>query len=177
MKRNSRSVRRFSRGGKDYIWCTTRVDQVVLDDELVSISTLLSPSDWEASTTGFDRGTLVSIRGWLSTQQGAAGTTNDATLMAMYVVKNSSAAASTFSPLLASSYDNSDVLWSSGLMVTGTPIRDNSRMAISTQQIDIKSKRKVSSGDVIQLVSAMDIDTASPTMFVGGFLRCLVQRA
>jgi len=171
----SRSVRRFSRGKRDYIWCTSRIDQAIIDDEGLSISTLVSPSDWEASTTGFDRGTLVAIRGWLATSQAANGTTADQTMVAMYIAKNNSAAASAFSPLLASAYDSTDILWCSGTLIQSTAAGERGRLD-TTLQLDIKAKRKISSSDVIQLVTAMDVDTVSPTFFVSGIVRCLVQR-
>jgi len=171
-----RSKRRtFRRGKRDFIWCTSRIDQSIIDDEGLSISTLVSPSDWEASTTGFDRGTLVAIRGWLFAHQGAVATAADQTMVAMYIAKNNSSAASAFSPLLASAYDSTDILWCAGALLQSSLSGDRSTLSHGIQ-LDVKSKRKISSSDVIQLVTAMDIDTAAPTYFVSGIVRCLVQR-
>jgi len=175
VKRRTFSVR-GARKKRDLIWCTSRIDQVVLDDGLLSISTILSPAEWEASTTGFDRGTLLAVRGWLNAIQGAAGTFASQTMMAMYIVKNSSAAATAFSPLNAASYDSSDVLWTWGTQVQSAVSNDKGRLTY-TLGIDVRAKRKVTSGDVIQLVTAMDIDAAgAPTYNVSGILRCLVDR-
>jgi len=173
-----RQFRRSVRRTKDYIWATTRVDQLILDDEQLNFTTLLSPSDWEASTTGFDRGTLVAIRGWLCGKQTANGTTAEGTMVASFIHKNSAAAASAFTPLNAASYDSSDILWCNGFVVIGSTANDSSRYDMAAQQIHIKAKRKIDSSETIQLVSAMDIDTAAaPTYTLSGILRVLVQRA
>ena len=175
--------RAFARSGargarkRDLIWCTTRIDQLILDDALLSSTTILSPAEWEASTTGFDRGTVLRIVGWLNAVQGAVGTFASQTMLAMYIIKNSSAATSAFSPLNAASYDSSDVLWSWGELVqSGTLQADKGRLTY-TLPIDIKSKRKISSADVLQLVTAMDVDAAgAPTYALSGMLRVLVDR-
>jgi len=169
-----RSVRRT----KDYIWATTVVDQLVLDDEALSISTLLNPADWEASTTGFDRGTLVAIRGWLHTSQIAAGSAADQTLVASYIIKNAATASSAFTPLNAASYDSADVLWCGGALIQGSTLAgDKGRYQLTDGQIHVKSKRKIDSSENIQLVSAMEISAAAaPTYAITGILRVLVQR-
>jgi len=171
-----RSFRRFSRGKRDYIWCTTRVDQVVLDDENLSIATLAAPSDWVASSTGFDRGTIVAIRGWLQVLQLASATNGDGTCVAMYIAKNASTASSAFSPLTAASYDVTDVMWCAGTALAASVAGDRARLD-TTIQLDVRVKRKIDASEVLQLVTAMDIDTASPTAQVSGIVRTLVQRA
>jgi len=176
VRRASRSSRRFSRGKKDYIWCTTRVDQPVLDDETLFITTLVSPSDWVASSTGFERGTIVAIRGWLCVSQLASGTNADGTILAMYIAKNASTAASAFSPLSAASYDTTDIMWCDGASMLASVAGDRSHPESATRQLDVRAKRKIDSSEVLQLVSAMDIDTASPTAQVSGIVRTLIQR-
>jgi len=175
-RRGSRSFRRFSRGKRDYIWCTTRVDQTIADDELLSITTLVSPSDWEASTTGFDRGTIVAIRGWLNIAQMASATNADQSTVMSYIAKNSSAASTAFTPLTAASYDSTDVMWCTGTVLAASVAGDRARLD-TTVQLDVRTKRKIDSSEVLQIVSAMDIDTASPTAAICGIVRVLVQRA
>jgi len=174
---SKRSFRRFRSGKRDYIWTTTRVEQTIADDALVSITNLVAPSDWEASTTGFDRGTLLGIRGWLATLQSAAATTADQTMVASFIIKNSSAASTAFSPLAAASYDSSDVLWCGGQLLQSSAASDRARYDMAQQQVFVKSKRKLTSADTIDFVTAMDVDTVSPTYFISGILRCLIQRA
>jgi len=176
VRRGGRSSRRFSRGKKDYIWATTRVDQPVLDDETLFITTLVAPSDWVASSTGFERATIVAIRGWLCVSQLASGTNNDGTILAMYIAKNASTAASAFSPLAASSYDTTDVMWCDGASMLASVAGDRSHPESVTRQLNVKAKRKIDSSEVLQLVSAMDIDTASPTALVSGIVRVLIER-
>jgi len=176
VRRGGRSSFRFRRGKRDYVWVTTRVDQVILDDEALSAATLVSPSDWIASSTGFDRGTIVAVRGWLSFAQTVAATGADNTCVMSYIAKNSTTSASAFSPLTATSYDNTDIMWCMGSLLQASLSGDRARWD-STYELNIKAKRKIDSSEVLQLITAMDTDTASPTAALSGIVRTLIQRA
>lgn len=169
-QRFRRSVRRGRRNGKNLTWITVVVKASLLENTPTQIAQLVIPSDWSL-VTGFDRATLVRIRGWLSIGQVTVGTSADATAAYAAIALQDGSSADVMNPSVASDYDDYDVLWTGGCGVTAGAAAGSYYAA----NIDIKAKRRLTTQEEVSLFTFLDIDTAAPRVNYNGVLRALVQ--
>jgi len=166
-------MRRSSRAKRgDLIWVTTVIQASLLEATATDIGLLVIPADWSI-TGGFDRCTLLSIRGWLSIQQAAAATGADATgaYLACYVT-DQGIAANGMDPSTATEYSDNDVLFCDGCCLvanTGTS------PPLVARQWQVKTKRKLTSASSVRVAAVVDTDTAAPRVNFNGVLRCLLK--
>jgi len=166
----------FRRSGRskkgDLIWVTTIVQASLLESTPTDIGLLVIPSDWSI-TGGFDRATLMGIRGWLATSQTAAATAADASgAYAAIYVTDQAVAANSMDPSSATEYADFDTLWSDGLCLTTTTGTAGPNPAM---QLVIKTRRKLTSASSVRLAAAVDADTATPRVNWNGVIRCLLK--
>jgi len=167
---------RFRRGAKrskDLIWVTTIVQAATLETASagVDIAQLVIPGDWSLSA-GFDRATLMGIRGWLGTTQSATGTAAEApgAWYAIYLCEQLTPAGS-MDPQNAVDYANFDVLWTHGFTGVGSLTAGG----FMGQQIEVKARRKITSATEIRMAISVPADTATPRFNTTGVLRCLLK--
>jgi len=163
--RRSRAVKR----NRDLIWVTTIFQASLIETPGIDIADVVLPADWQ-SGTGFDRATLLGVRGWICISQTAAGTAADipGIWTAMYICGIDSPA-NTFDPYLAIDYVNYDTLWSYGY------VGEASTRTQPSVQLNIKSKRKLTTGQEVRYAATVPVDTATPRFNVGGAIRALLQ--
>ena len=167
-----RGRRSFSRKKGDLIWITTVVAASILETTVVDYGLLVIPSDW-GSQTGFDRATLMGIRGWLAYSQQAAAKAGDASgfYTAIYVT-DASVAVNNMDPSTATEYQDFDTIWTDGLSLTTTTGTAGPMLG---RQLDIKAKRKLTSASSVRISGFVDTDTATPRVNVNGVIRSLLK--
>jgi len=154
---------------KDLIWVTTSWQSSLVETPGIDIVDVVIPSDW-ATVAGFDRATLLACRGWWGVAQTAAGTATDipGVWVALYVC-GSDSPANTMDPFLAQSYVDYDVLW------TGGYIGEASTRAQPPMDFQVKTRRKITSGQEVRMAATVPVDTATPRFNLGGVVRALLQ--
>jgi len=166
-----RFARRAVRKSRDLIWITTVIQAATLETAGLDIADLVIPADWSLSA-GFDRATLMSIRGWLALSQTATGTAAEApgAYLAIYLAEQLTPA-NQMDPTNAVDYANFDVIYTDGMAGVGTV----SAAGMRGMQIDVRSRRKLTSASEIRLAIAVPVDTATPRFNTTGVLRCLLK--
>jgi len=168
-------ARRFSRGAKrakDLVWITTVFEGAMLEGTQ-DLANLVIPADWSFGNAGFDRATLMGIRGWMCWAQTAAATATEATTIYMAVyVTDQGIATGQMDPSTATEYVQFDTIYTDGYALsqnTGTGGAQLSR------QIDIRSKRKLTTAQDVRLAATMNADSATPRCTISGCFRCLLK--
>jgi len=165
-RRRGRSV---SRGPKNNIWTVVILDVVSITTS-VTEANIVEPDDWQPSTSGFERATLLRIRGWLCAAS-IPTDVNAASLMAMIYVCD--ADDSVNSPSAVASYTKEDVLWSYGWSWPGANAASVEKPSSTTVMVDVKAMRKISSAQEVRL-SVVGSDATTAT--VSGVLRALIRK-
>lgn len=180
-----RSKRRFRVGKREYMWtCTTALGGAIPSGG--STTALVDQTDWTgvAATQSLSRGaTLTRIVGWWLVQANA-GLSEDSAWASncarQMISKNTTEglAALTTTPLnlaSATSYVTEDVLYMDGMGFSAGQSTDGITMGSSQecQRFDIRTKRKLTSDDMIIL--SLDVDAATSfTSAARGVWRCLI---
>ena len=167
-----RGVRRAVRRKGDLVWITTVIAASTLEATPNDIGLLVIPSDW-GNQQGFDRATVMGIRGWLGFSQQAAATAADATgaYVAIYVT-DQSVAANSMDPSTATEYQDFDTLWTDGFSLTQTT---GTAGFTQSRQLDIKARRRITSASAVKLAITVDGDTATPRVNTNGVVRTLLK--
>jgi len=164
---NSRAVKR----SRELIWVSVGVQASLLETTL-DIASLVISADW-ATTAGFDRATILGLRGWLSVSQVATGTASDSPGVWLAIYKcGEDSPANSMSPFNAQDYVDFDVLWCGG---QGGGISTTGANTWPSVDINVKARRKINSGEQLRLAATVATDTASPRFNVNGMLRTLLQ--
>jgi len=165
--------RRFARRNRDLVWITTVIQSSSLETggAGVDLTDLVLPADWSV-TGGFDRCTLMGIRGWLAFNQVASGTSADAPCIALAVyVTSELTTANQMDPLNAADYGGFDVLYTDGMAGVGTI----SAAGMMARQLDIKARRKLTSAQEVRVCVSIPNDTAAPRFNTIGVFRSLLK--
>lgn len=163
-----RSIRRKG----NLTWITVVVKASVLENVATQIAQLVIPSDWSIAT-GFDRATLLAVRGWLTVTQQGAATAAEATAAYWAVACQDVSSADVMNPSVASDYDDYDVLYSGGLAMTAAA--STASLVAPALDVQFKSKRRLTSQEEVSLFCFVDIDTATPRANFNGVLRALIR--
>jgi len=168
-------VRRSSRAKNgDLVWVTTIIQASLLESTPTDIGLLVIPADWSSAGGGFDRCTLMGIRGWLSMVQQGAATAAEATgcYTALYVT-DQAVAANSMDPSTATEYSDFDTLWTDGMALTAAA--STAQQAIWSRQLEVKTRRKLTSASSVRLAGAVDADSATPRVNWVGVVRTLLK--
>jgi len=165
--------RAATRVKKDYVWKTSSIALTGTGAGAAQYTTILTPADWQVGSTGFERATVLAIRGWLYFTNVVLGSNFPGSYAAIY--KGSVTEAPSFDPRAIATYDAYDIL-----RVFGAP---GARAAVTTasdevphvQHVDIKSKRKVDSSENLLFAFGTAGSAAASTNAIG-VLRVLVER-
>jgi len=165
--------RRFSvKRSRDLVWITTIVETSVAESTALDIAQLVLSGDWSLGNAGFDRCTLMGIRGWLGYSQTAAATATEATgIWAAMYVTDGSVTTNNMDPRTAAEYAQFDTIWTDGWAFSAATTPDAPR----TIQLDIKSRRKLTTASEVRLATTIPTDTASPRCTVIGCVRSLLR--
>jgi len=167
--RTSRRVVRAPR--KRAIW--VNIPFTVDFSETAGNQLLLTPEDWEAQFTalGMERATLRAVRGVLFWHQTTAGTLGTPSYWGIYKtdITNTVAPVFTVTGMGTQDWLHTDV-WCIQGTLAGTVA------AIQRRDMNLVTKRKLTSKDAIYIVGQIAADAASPTARVGGILRFLIAR-
>jgi len=167
-RRVMRSVRRKG----DLVWVTTVIAASLLEATPTDYGLLVISTDW-GSQTGFDRCTLMGIRGWLHWAQNAAATSGEATgfYTAIYVT-DQSVPLNSMDASTATEYQDFDTIWTGGQALNQTTGTSSPQ---PTTFLDIKSRRKLTSASNVRLAGTVDGDTATPRVSINGVVRTLLK--
>jgi len=176
----TRSLTRFrgrSRGPrKRAVWVNIPFSNVVFT-ESVGNQVLLVPEDWEASFTGLsiESATLRAVVGQLSIRQTAAGTAGNVCFWGLYLRGALETAVPVFT---TTGMSTNQWLWTGcrGVSTTVTDGIQMSQIAVSSEAVNIKAKRKLTSATELCICAQFGADAATPAGTIGGLLRFLVAR-
>jgi len=156
----------------DLVWITTVIAASILEATPTDIGLIVIPSDW-GNQVGFDRATLMGIRGWLGWSQQAAATAADATgcYMAVYVT-DQGISANSMDPSTATEYSDFDTIWTDGFSLSQTT---GTAGSFPARQLDLKAKRKLTSASAVKLAVAVDGDTGTPRVNFNAVFRALLK--
>ena len=146
MARN-RSRRAFKRGPKNYVWMTLLIGNVLVADGAIGGNNIVQTSDW-AGDFGFERSTLLTVRGWLSfAGQGVTALS----VFALIAKIGDSEPDADIGPSLVASYTDNDILWTGGFNAQVESGDGPGAERHYRENIHIKVKRKMTVGDNIAL--------------------------
>jgi hypothetical protein len=171
MARRARRMRSIKQQG-DLIWITSVIAAVLLENTATVLSQIVIPSDWSANT-GFDRCTLMRIRGWLSVVQSGAATAATPTAFYMAMLTKGINDADVPNPADAQIYSDYDTIWNDGMGLTAAV--SSTQLSQRGSQLDIKSKRRLTSGTDLSLVGFLVPDAATPRVEITGVVRALIK--
>lgn len=167
-RRGGRAVRR----NRDLIWITSILEETLLESTL-DIALLVIPTDWSGSNAGFDRATILGIRGWMHLVQVAAATALDATGAWLSIYKTDQAVPlNANDPHDSTDYNVNDTLWTGGM---GLNLTTGTSSPLPVMDINVKTRRKITSADSLRLACTIPVDTGTPRVNVIGCLRVLLQ--
>ena len=167
-------IRRSVKRSKDLIWVTTMIEASILENTPTDICIAVTPSDWSGGNIGFDRATLMSVRGWISYSQQAAATAAEATGMylALYLT-DVQVAANAMDPSNATEYSAFDTLWTDGMSLTATTGTAGPFLA---RQLDVRSRRRMTTQTDVRIAAQVSADTAgAPRVNFNGCVRSLLR--
>ena len=170
----SRTRRSFARKTKDLIWVSTATEITAADTGTVG-GELINVTNW-APGTAFERATLLRVVGTVSWNQTANATNADVPWVGWILYKDAQGLGATLvDPTSAVAVNAVDVLHWDQFMLTATA--SGSSTTIARQPINIKTKRKLDSGDGLYVSTRIPADTATPTVNMVFTLRWLIDRA
>jgi len=169
----SRNRGRSPRKPRDLIW-VNKIVEIAWTDAGVVGGDIMDSTNW-AINTAFDRATLLAIKGVVSWTQSSNATTGDAPFLAWAFYKDAGGLTTgLMDPAAATGTEAFDILHWSHAALQGTASTTNA--PIQREAVDIKVKRKLTSGDSIYLVARCPADTVSPTGNLIAQLRFLIDR-
>lgn len=166
----ARRARRFRREKREYIWSTTLLTTETLTTTVQNVP-LVVPAEWQrdgVSATAYQKGcVLLRIVGWFACIP--LGTpTNPSTLAAM--ISKIDLEEVPPDPYVVTDYTDEDVFWTTGAIAgTVASIANSAHF----EHVDIRSKRKLTSSDIIILT--LQGDTTAPEWRYSLCLRALLQ--
>jgi len=171
-RRGGRGLRRRS-GPKDQIWVPTLLSNVAVDNDPVIEVTIASGNDW-AETSGLERGTIMTVNGWLSWSR--VGTTvGQRSIFGLLYLTDVDApilTAGTNGPQDALGYVE-DILWTGGVnFATGSAAAVEQPVSFN-ERIHVKSMRRFTSDQELRFAFGT---SGSGNIIVSGAVRTLVRR-
>jgi len=167
---SSRRFRRaVSRGPKNNIWSVVLIDELIVD-AAGSEGDIVNSTDLQASATGFQRFTLLRIRGWLSFSKAVTSQVATNLMMIIYVTDSD---ATGVGALNATTYSKEDVLWTYGLDYAANGAGAVEAQTPITVNVDVKAMRKI---DTSRDVRFSVVASSAGLIKMSGILRGLVRK-
>ena len=169
-RRIARSGRRSSGATKNQLWIPTIMDEVTVNSSGVEV-VLCNGTDW-AIGGGFEKATILRVRGWLSFTLDPLNTVAGGIAMMIYHVDEDDTGVS---PIAAVVYTDEDVLWTQGFAWgAGNAGAVEARRGYHFN-VDVKSMRKTNNGSDLRL--SLDSFNASQGSAMTGVLRVLLRKS
>ena len=167
MARQRRSVR-ASRGPKNNIWTVVQVSNAAQSSS-PSGADIVIASDWVASA-GFERATLLSIRGYISAAPDVVDVSTGSLAMLIYIADKDTA---NVDPQAVATYTEEDVLWTGGAQASGQGIAAIEARPSFNWEVNVKSMRRITNGEDVRIGAAASVGLDWRWTFV---LRALLRR-
>jgi len=161
-------MRARSSGPKNQVWAALALVGIVVDDTPVVSANIVQSLDWVARG-GFERATLLRIRGWLSFTPPVAV---PSTIFWCVGRVDNGVGVAALDPTLVATYVNEDILATGGQAVAVTAAAND--LIVPNVDVDIKAMRKISVADEIRL-AMRTTGPAAAGWTVNGVLRALVR--
>lgn len=175
---STRATRRFKRNKREMIWTSTVLENVNAGVTTASIPfPLVLGSDWARnSSASFERGaTLLGIRGWYQIGYQATSTIGAPTCYLVIHKGELDEDPSLSNWTGAAAYNNEDVLFTDGRhydFLSGTSPATQAGSGLPSQQLEVRSKRKLNSDDTIDL--SFVTPSANQDWSISGVFRALI---
>ena len=171
-KHGPRGGYRSSRRRGNLIWTSIKFDNLdVLTTPQNGGGSVVATGDWLAHA-GRQECTLMSIRGWLHATKQLGSTSPDTLFLAM--IKHDEDIGDTdasLDPDVVQTYVDEDILWTAGWAAPGAHTLVGEAAHSHYFDVNIKAKRKVSSAEVVDLIST----TNNGLIAMSGVLRALLK--
>ena len=169
MARRRGGGRAVARRGK-YIWSVVVIDDSTIANGAPQGHPIVGSSDYTGAGAQAEV-TLMGIRGWLS-WSGVVGSTADQAFAAVAKIdEDEDVTGSTLDPASAVFYGDSDILWTGGFTNPALQTSVGVRAGPIVEQLNIKSRRKLKSGQGITL---QVVSQAGSTIRLSGVLRAIM---
>jgi len=143
----ARRSRKFSNGGKNYVWVAARIRQDI--STVVQSDLIVTATDWSVGSAQRSA-TIIAMRGWLSfANEGILSTT-----MAMYI-DVADADTPSLDPNDVDTYIEASIMWTHGMFKSAGAI--SGIVQLADRVIDVKAKRKITSGDNCRLITSASV--------------------
>ena len=173
MARRAR-VRRAVKRHKDLVWITSIMDASLLESTPTDILDVVLSGDWSLGNTGFDRCTLIAVRGWMSATQTTASTAGESTAVygAMYVT-NGDVPSNSMDPSVATEFVTNDTIWTYGMGLGS--MTASVGIVQHNWELQVKAKRKLSTASRVSIAAVVaGADTGTPRVSFNGCVRALL---
>jgi len=171
MAKRSGHTRAARRGPKNNLWTVVVQDEISIGAGGALRSNIVVAADWERSTGGNERATLLTIRGWfaITSKPNAGVAASGGSIHAYIGIFDEDETP----PLgdLASTYSQEDVIWTDGWTFPGAADVSDP-MQTYKAHVHVKAMRKIRSGQKVSLVIDSGLTTAVQT---NGVLRALLR--
>ena len=142
-----RLARRVQAGPKNNIWVPAVVDQSLSAGAVLNLF-LVAGADWAASASGLERGTLMTIRGYINVNFTWASLAAPRVWMAIVVVHKDV----TFTDLSVPGFYTEDVLWTGGAKTVFTTTQSSQQQTDHSWDINVRTKRRITDQQIVGLV-------------------------
>ena len=164
----SSRARGKSSGPKNQLWTAVLFNGAPVSDSPAIEGGIVEPADW-SSAAGFEKATLLRIRGWLSIVPVASSASAGTCFIAIYKV-DADDPVRAFDNVVE--YVDEDVIWTGGVSWTAATATPD--LVPKTLVVDVKSMRKI---DVAQEIRVSFVCGAvNDDCLVSGVLRALVRK-
>ena len=131
------------RGPKNNVWSVALLEESTIISTAGEID-IVDPTDWRNSSAGFERATLLRIRGFVSIAAEATLAATSVVNMAIYVTNDDDVGPG--NPSATAFYVEDDVLWSRVLQLPAGHASVVERPPTFNFEVDVKAMRKITSG-------------------------------
>ena len=169
-----KTTRRRSRAAQDLVWINKLVEIAATDIAVVG-GDIMDATNWAVGATAFERATLLRIVGTFSWSQTGNATSADTPYLAWALYKDAAGLTTgLLDPATATGSEGFDILhWNHAALAASA---SGTCTMIQREHFDIRTKRRIDTGDSIYLTARIPADTAAPTANLVAQLRFLINR-
>ncbi len=148
---NKRSVQRGSRRQKDLVWVSSLTSVLINSASATSFATVI-PADWARNVNSGERATVLRIRGDLSwAQRDGAPAVGQANYGAMISIGDTDATGTGNWLANIALLEPEAPMWTKVWVTSNTADAQVGTQAGARHEIDVKAKRKITSGQLVDL--------------------------
>ena len=136
-RRSTRGAR--SRGPKNNVWTAVHVTNTAQSSTSIEAGIVLA-SDW-TNVGGFERATLLTIRGYISVSPNVVDVSTGSFMALIYIADKGATAVD---PQVVTAYTEDDILWTWGAQSGGQGAAAIEARPTMTEVINVKSMRRIS---------------------------------